>query len=375
MSTPFLAERIGITSLAIGVLVGSFAQILVLTWDLRRAGLLIRLSLDVRHSALRRILLLYAPIAAGLLISLFQVGLDRRLASSTGAQSIAWMANATTLQQLPLGLISVAIALASLPRLSQYYAVGDETSYRRTLARGLRMVFVLILPGAVGLWMLGAPVTRLLFERGDFTALDTEQVVQALDIYLIGMLFAAIDFPLNYAFYARNNTLLPALVGVVSVLIYMVTAFFLLERLGYLGLVWADTAKQAGHAVIMALLLVRRVGRLDAGIGRASVVLVLSGGAMVSVLALFSRLADMQLFSETGLGLLAYTSVAMLLGVGTYGLVLYLAGLDEARDVSVSRIQGNVYACIVTADTFHSSRRDDDCGALYPVWECCLAQV
>ena len=149
-----------------------------------------------------------------MVVSLFQVGLDRRLASGTGAESIAWMANATTLQQMPLGLISVAISLAALPRLSQYYALGDESSYRRTLGRGLRMVLLLIVPAAVGLWLLGTPVTRLLFQRGDFTAVDTAQVVHALDIYLIGMLFAAIDFPLNYAFYARNNTLLPALVGV-----------------------------------------------------------------------------------------------------------------------------------------------------------------
>src|SRR4029453_10241694 len=202
---------------------------------------------------------LYAPIAAGMVVALLQVGLDRRLASAKGEQSIAWMANATTLQQMPLGLISVAIALASLPQLSQQSAIRDEASYRRTLGRGLRLVCVLILPAAVTLWVLGTPLTQLLFERGAFTPGDTAAVVRALQIYTIGMIFAAVDFPLNYAFYARNNTQLPALIGVLSTGAFWVVTFALVASLGYLGLVWADSAKQASHALMMAVLLASRI--------------------------------------------------------------------------------------------------------------------
>ena len=201
--------------------------------DLRRSGVGYRVQWS--HPALAKIMRLYLPIAAGLLVAQAQIILDRRLASGTGAQSIAWMRSATTLQQMPLGLISVAIALAALPKLSQHFAVQDEAAYRHTLGRGLRMVLVLMIPAAVGLWLLGEPVTRLFFQRGLFTAQDTAQVVGALNIYLVGMLFAAVDFPLNYAFYARNNTLWPALVGVVSVGVYAVVALALVEGAGYLG--------------------------------------------------------------------------------------------------------------------------------------------
>ena len=82
----------------------------------------------------------------------------------------------------------------------------------------------------------------------------------ALRVYLWGALFAAIDFPLIYAFYARNNTLLPALVGVLSALVYGVFALALVEGLGFLGLVWADTAKQAAHALVMLALLFWKLG-------------------------------------------------------------------------------------------------------------------
>ncbi|MCB0133406.1 MAG: hypothetical protein KDD78_21225, partial [Caldilineaceae bacterium] len=92
LSAPLLAAQLGIVSLAMGILAGSMAQLAVMTWDLMRSGPTLRLRLELGHPALRKILWLYAPIAAGLVVSLFQVGLDRRLASRTGAQSIAWMA-------------------------------------------------------------------------------------------------------------------------------------------------------------------------------------------------------------------------------------------------------------------------------------------
>jgi putative peptidoglycan lipid II flippase len=334
IAAPTLAHWFGITSLAIGVLSGSLAQLLVMSWDLRRAGLSLRFQVDWRHPALWRILQLYLPIALGLIVALLQVSLDRRLASGVGAQSIAWMANATTLQQLPLGLISVAISLAALPRLSRLYAEQQENAYRRTLGRGVRMVLLLMAPAAVGLWLLGEPLTRLIFEHGKFTPLDTKEVVQALHVYVIGMIFAAVDFPLNYAFYARNNTLLPALVGIFSVVIYLITAFLLLRPLGYLGLVWADTAKQASHALCMIILLNWRVGRLRAnvldGLLRTLLAMAMMAAGMVMIerwlppLGLTGRWQDLSTLAITGGA-----------GMGIYLLLLSLLKMSELQQFMV----------------------------------------
>lgn len=348
VAAPLLAGRIGIASLAVGVLAGGIVQFGLMAWDVRRAGL--RFSVQWSHPALGRIVRLYLPIAAGLVVAQFQVGLDRRLASGTGVESIAWMRNATTLQQLPLGIVSVAIALAALPRLSQLFAEGDEGGYRRTLGEGMRMVLVLIVPVLVGLWLLAEPTVRLLFERGAFTAADTAQVVRALRVYLFGALFAAIDFPLNYAFYARNNTLLPALVGVLSVLVYGVVALALVEGRGFLGLVWADTAKQAAHALVMLAFLawtIRAIPRQVLGekddMGRihtlrrvlgptASTLLsiTVAAGAMAAV-----AVALLSFLSSSGTPTLASDLLALCVAGGSGALVyaggLLLAGQPEAR--------------------------------------------
>jgi len=333
LAAPLLTPVVGIFSLAVGLLLGGLTQLTLMAVDVRRAGVPLTPNIQWRHPALRRILWLYLPIAAGLVVSLFQVGLDRRLASGTGAQSIAWMANATTLQQMPLGLISVAISLAALPRLSQFYAVGDERAYRQTLGRGLRMVWMLILPAGILLWLLGAPATQLLFERGAFTPGDTTQVVSALNIYLLGMLFAAVDFPLNFAFYARFNTWLPALIGVVSVGVYAVAALALVQPLGYLGLVWADTAKQAGHAAIMVFLLWRVVGRLRADTLAGFAVIALAGGVMAAVTYAATALLVGRLPAGVP-GALLSVAVAGGVGIAVYAAMLMAFRLSEAQTLA-----------------------------------------
>jgi putative peptidoglycan lipid II flippase len=330
IAAPLLASVIGIFSLAVGFFLGSLAQLTLMFFDVRRAGVAFSFRINFRHPALQRILWLYLPIAASLVVSLFQVGLDRRLASATGEQSIAWMANATTLQQMPLGLISVAISLAALPLLSQHFAAGDDEAYRQTLARGLRMVWMLVLPAGILLWLLGTPVTRLLFERGAFTAADTEQVVLALNIYLLGMIFVAVDFPLNFAFYARFNTWLPALVGIVSVLIYMTVALLLVQPLGFLGLVWADTAKQAGHTAIMVLLLWRVVGRLGANTLRGFAIIALAGAGMATATYLVSApLSDLLPIGAPGTLALIWLSSSA--GIAIYFAILLAWRLPEAN--------------------------------------------
>ncbi|MGC8838838.1 MAG: murein biosynthesis integral membrane protein MurJ, partial [Anaerolineae bacterium] len=233
LAAPLLAGHLDIYSLCVGVLLGATFQIAALLPGLR--GIPLRFTLAWRHAGLRRIGALYAPIVVSLVVSRAQIVVDRNLASHTGEQSIAWMDNATTLFQFPHGLIAIAISLAVLPALSQHAARRDEAGYQATLLRGLRLVLALSIPAAVGLFVLARPVIRLIYEHGAFTASDTLWTSTALRCYLVGLVFASVDWPLNYAMYARQNTLTPALVGIFSVGVYLVAAVGFAAPLGRLG--------------------------------------------------------------------------------------------------------------------------------------------
>lgn len=260
VAAPLLAGRLDVYSLAVGILAGSVVQLLIQLPGLRGARL--RFTWDAHHPALRRIGKLYLPVAVGLVIGQIQVIIDGNLATRTGEQSVAWMTNATALREAPLALVSVAIALAALPTLSRRAADSDWDGYRRTLARGLRLVIVLTLPAAFGLFALARPVVQLIFEHGEFTAYDTLWTSRALWAYIPGLVFAAVDWPLNYAYYARQDTRTPTVVGIAAAGVYLIVALVLLRPLGMIGLVLADSSKHGFHASAMLLLLRRDVGNL-----------------------------------------------------------------------------------------------------------------
>lgn len=323
----------GIESLALGLLVGSAMQVALQIPGLRDARL--RFSLDWHHPELRRIARLYAPVVLGLVVSQVGIIIDRNLASRTGAQSIAWMRYATTLVQFPLGLVSVAVAMAILPTLSRQALSLKATGvseFMNTLVSGLKMVLVLILPAVVGLFVLAEPVVKLVFEHGDFTSFDTGQTALALRIYLLGTTFAAIDLPLVYAFYARKDTLTPALVGVLGVGLYLLAALIpaFARDLRMTDLVLANSIQLTGHALVMFWLIHHRVGSLG---GRSLVRTTLKAlAASLAMGILTFATAQWLLTRFPGPELLGEATVvggAAALGLVVYGALLVLLRVEE----------------------------------------------
>ena len=327
IAVPLLHDRIGIEALAVGVLLGSAIQLGLRLPDLR--GLGVHFTRFLRHPALRRILKLYLPILLSVGVGMVQAGIDRRLASGAGESSLAYMRTATTFYQLPHGLVAVAISMAALPTLARWAAAQDWGAYRRTLGAGLRGVLVLTIPATIALWVLAEPVVRLLAQHGEFTAVDTAWTAAALRFYLFGLIFASVDWPLNFSFYARNDSLTPALVGIATTFVYLAVALSLLDTLGFLGLALADGAKHAAHALLMVSLLYRWGGRLHQGVIRTAVLSLLAGLAMGLVIYASSTWLLARLGVD-GLGpRLAVVVAPLAVGGAVYYVLLRLLRVSE----------------------------------------------
>lgn len=314
-----LHDRLGLNSLAAGALLGALGQVALQLPGLRGAGL--RRGLGWGHPAVRRIGRLYAPVALGIGFSIVGTLIDRWLASGYEA-ALATMRYATTLVQFPLGLVASAVSLAVLPTLSRQNAEADEGAFRATLAMGLKVVLLLILPATAGLAALAGPITGLLFERGAFTADDTAATALALLFYLPGLPAAAIDQVLLFAFYARKNTLTPNLIQGAAILCYLLVALPLLRLtdLGFLALVAGNSAQWVGHALITYLLLGRAVPLGGLRLGEATAKGLLASGLMAAAVLAIARL---------GAGLPALPLVAL---AGGAGAAIYL-GLAAALRV------------------------------------------
>ena len=353
-----LADKVNIYSLGLGILLGAIFQLAIQLPDLRDVRF--SFSLDLSHPALRRIVGLYLPVVLGLVISNIGIVIDRNLASRTGGESIAWMRFATRLIQLPIGLVSAAVSLAILPTLSQYGSSEAQSSniqypismkrqtsnvkrqtsnvkretleFQRTLALGLKMVLIAIIPATIGLFVLATPVVALLYEHGDFGARDTIQTALALRYYLLGLTFAAIDLPLVFAFYARKDTLTPALVGVLGVVVYLIVALSLIRPLGMIGLILANSTQLTIHALTMLALIQRRLGGLG-GHGIMALAFKTLCAALAMGGVVYFGLSGLQgaVEANTLVGKLAIVGGAGGVGVVTYLGMIAVLRVEEAR--------------------------------------------
>jgi putative peptidoglycan lipid II flippase len=277
-----LAGALGVRSLALGLVIGAVAMVALQVPGLR--DIPIRPRLDLDHPAVRKILKLYAPVGLSVIVSSIALVIDRSLASQVGEGAISAMRFATTLVQFGLGIVAAAISLASLPSLSQFFTNGDEDGFKRTLSSGLRLVTVLVLPASAMLLTLSVPLVGLLFKHGAFDASDQSLTVLALCLYVIGLPFSAVDQVLLFAFYARKNTFTPAMIGIAQFAVYLAIAFGTYKTWGMPGLVLANSAQLAFHAIVTALFLLRAMrsagGLRGYGIGATAIK---AGGASLAL--------------------------------------------------------------------------------------------
>jgi putative peptidoglycan lipid II flippase len=249
--TALFGSAWGVEAMAWGTVLGAFLIIVIQIPPLIRNGIRPALVFDFRHPALRQMALLYIPVFLGLLVNSVAVIVDRGLAWGAGEHALGAMRYATTLVQLTLGVVAAAISLAALPTLSRYFQERDETAFRITLGRALVLVTVLIFPTTFGLAALSTPLSDLLFGYGATDEAGLSQISLALLGYLPGTLAAAYDQVLIFAFYARQNTRLPVAIGVMSVGVYFLVAFALVDTLGMMGLVLANSAQFIAHAAVI----------------------------------------------------------------------------------------------------------------------------
>jgi putative peptidoglycan lipid II flippase len=260
-----------IAGMAYGTLAGGFLQFAVQWPELRRAGFDYRPMLSFGDPGVRQIIRLMGPAIIGTAAVQINVFVNTNFASeiidsATGAVSngpVSWLNYAFRFMQFPIGVFGVAIATATLPTLSRSTNNPDYGQFRQTLAHSLSLVFLLCIPSAVGLAVLGRPIVALVFEHGKFTSFDTVQTANALAAYSIGLAGYAAVKVLSPAFYALNDARTPMLISLGSIVVNYVMNSLLVGPFGHVGLAFSTSAVALVNFMLLALIMRRRIGGLQ----------------------------------------------------------------------------------------------------------------
>lgn len=282
-----LAGPWGVEGLAIGVVIGSGLHLVVQVPGLVRERMRYQLVLDWAAASTREVARLMGPRMFGLAAAQANFFITTTyFASRVGTGVVSNLTYAWFIMNLPVALFGMAFSTAAFPRLAELVAEDDLDGMTGTLSRVLRTIMFLTVPSALGLAILAEPVTRVLLERGEFTAADTDIVAAALVFYCIGVVpMAGIEIH-SRGFYALGDTRTPVALTVAGMVVNLVLAALLWERFEYRGLAFALSAATWVEWVLLAWLYERRTGAGLAGDLDAIAKFALCGAVMALFLAI-----------------------------------------------------------------------------------------
>ncbi len=285
-------------------------------------------------------------------LSIFVIGYA--VANQIGYLIVQWLANKNTggysayvsafiFFQLPHGLFAVSVITALLPGMSEHAVHERWGQFRERLSTGMRATFLLVLPAAVGYFVLGEPIVRLLLENGVMTAESTELVAGVLRMFVFGLVPFSLFQLFARAFYALQNTKTPFLINVGAVTLNTVINIPLFALLGVRGLAAGHAAAYVCGATLQGRALSKRIGGLDgkrvassaARIGAAA----LGMGLVVWAVSAFIEEA---VSKATLAGQILAVAVPVAVGVISYLALAYVFRVHElefARSALARRIR------------------------------------
>jgi len=266
LNLTLIAAALGLTAwmptaghaLAWGVFAAGVIQYLWLAVACARVGMTLLPLMPRFTPRVRRLLMLALPAAIGSGLQQINSMLDVVWASFLPTGAISFLYYADRINQLPLGVVGVAIGTALLPLLSRQIKAGSHEAALANQNRAIEFALLLTLPATAGIIALHEPIIRILFERGAFTAASTLATAQALAAFAVGLPAFVLIKVLIPGFSARQDTKTPLYVVMVSIAANVALNLALIGPLQHVGIALASSISGWLNVALMGFILHRR---------------------------------------------------------------------------------------------------------------------
>lgn len=336
--------------MAIGVLLGGAAQVAFHLPAVWRTGFAWRPRWNLQHEGVRQILFLMGPAllgsASGQINVLVNTNLAAGLRDAAGHVMngpVSWLNYAFRFLQLPMGVFAFAIASATLPRMARSAAVANWPEFRETLSRSLIMIFLLTMPAAAGLIVLGESMIALVYQHGKFLPSDTHQTALALSGYALGLVGAASLRLITPAFYALGDSRTPMYVSLSSVAVNFVAVYSLVNfaGFGHVALALSAATVSTFTAITLLLLLRPRIGGIGGKLLFSSFARIAVAALATAAAAYLAKLASHRFFPGKTANIFDVAVGVPLGGIAFYfaATALRVPALTEARERILSKFR------------------------------------
>ena len=248
-----------------GVLAAGVVQVILVAVDAELHHFGLRLRMPRLDLPTRKFLKALGPAiigAGGVQLALFA---DTLIASFLPAGALSALYYADRINQLPIGVVGIAVGTVLLPEMARRLAAGDEKGAASAQARGIQLALLLTVPCAAAAITIPDLIMRALFARGAFTAADAAAAGATLAAYSAGLLPFVLLRSFTAPFYARRDTATPVKAALLAAAINVALKFALMGPLAQVGLALATSA---GAWINLGLLGLFRAAPRLLGLGR-----------------------------------------------------------------------------------------------------------
>ena len=327
---PAFPEDDQIYAYAIGVLVGTAVQLAILCWDLRHTPFRLQRVFEWRSARVKRVLLLMLPVTISLGLINVNLVINSLFGTLVSDRAPAAIDKAFRIYMLPQGMFSVALTTVIFPTLSRFATRRAYDDLRATMANGMRQIVLLLLPATAAILVLSEPMIRLIYERGEFDASQTELVATALFWFAFSLPFNGLFLLLTRTFFSLQRPWVPTAISGLNLAITALAALALYEPFGVGGIVAATAIATAASVAAQAIVLRRELGglelpRLLASTTRIAIASAALAGVAYGVWALLDDVLGVALGAQ-----IVSLGVALLAGGAVYAAALFALRVPEA---------------------------------------------
>jgi putative peptidoglycan lipid II flippase len=222
--------------MAFGVLAAGIVQCLWLIFSVKRAGVRLRVKRPEKTLKIKKLFKLMGPGVLGAGVMHVNLFVDLIIASSLVSGSISYLYYADRLNQLPLGMVGIAVGTALLPMLSKAISAKDTGTAQNLFNRALEVCLLLALPAAVALFVIPQTLVETLFERGAFDSADTKTTALVLMAYAIGMPAYIVVKVFSTAYWSQQDTLSPVKISMITTGCNIILSIVLSQFIGVIGI-------------------------------------------------------------------------------------------------------------------------------------------
>ena len=244
--------------LAAGVSFAGLAQLLYLGLETRRAGVRIKVQTPRFTPEVKRLGLLILPATFGAGIYQISQLVDTFFATSLPQGSLTLLKMADRLNQMPLGIVGIALGTAILPMLSRHIHTGEAAEAQRLQSNAFEIATLLTLPAAAALAICAPAFCAAFFVGGKFTAADGATMAQIVVALVAGLPAYVIVKILNPGFFAREDTRTPVWTALISLVVNVALNLFMVRQYGIVGLAAATAVSASLNCLLLYAILQRR---------------------------------------------------------------------------------------------------------------------